>query len=206
MSNWKEHLSSIYFSVGHPGSYTGPETLYGSHLHAWPSQTKWRLQIHVGRHWYFLQLCPLSTCQKQKRRRCPTSFTTCIIRNKKTSHNQQIVAQNFVVKKVHLRDQQIHHFYALNTETKANYSERLIKTLKHKLFRYIMKNRTERYVDVLQDVVHGYNHTVHRSLGDKPSVITKAKEGEIVYNNTFWDNLTPNLRNSVRKTGDTGLK
>ena len=90
------------------------------------------------------------------------------------------MTQNFVVKKVntYLRDQQIHHFYALNTETKANYSERLIKTLTHKLFRYMMKNRTQRYVDVLQDVVHSYNHTVHMSLGDKPSVITKAKEGE----------------------------
>ena len=45
----------------------------------------------------------------------------------------------------YLRDQNIHHFYALNTETKANYAERLIKTLKHKLFRYMMKHRTQRY-------------------------------------------------------------
>ena len=66
--------------------------------------------------------------------------------------------------KIYLRDQHIHHFYALNTETKANYSERLIN-------RYMMKNRTERYVDVLQDVVY-------RSLGDKPSAITKNEEGE----------------------------
>ena len=42
-----------------------------------------------------------------------------------------------------LRDQNIHHFYALNSEPKANCSERLIKTLKHKLFRYMMKNRTQ---------------------------------------------------------------
>ena len=33
----------------------------------------------------------------------------------------------------YLRDHNIHHFYALNTDTKANYAERLIKTLKHKL-------------------------------------------------------------------------
>ena len=42
-----------------------------------------------------------------------------------------------------LKSQNVHHFYALNTETKANYAERLIKTLKHKLFRYMMKNRTQ---------------------------------------------------------------
>ena len=78
----------------------------------------------------------------------------------------------------YLRDQHIHYCYALNTETKANYSERLIKTLNHKLLRYMMKNRTERYIDVLQYVVYNYNHTVHRSLEDTPSAISKNKEGE----------------------------
>ena len=38
----------------------------------------------------------------------------------------------------YLKSQNVHHFYALNTEMKANYAERLIKTLKHKLFRYMM--------------------------------------------------------------------
>ena len=45
--------------------------------------------------------------------------------------------------------QSVHHFYALNSKTKANYAERLIKTLKHKIFRYMMKNRTQRYVGAL---------------------------------------------------------
>lgn len=78
----------------------------------------------------------------------------------------------------YLHSQNIHHFYALNTETKANYAERLIKTIKHKLFRYMMKHRTQRYIDVFQDIVHSYNHTVHRSLGRTPASITKGNEGE----------------------------
>ena len=78
----------------------------------------------------------------------------------------------------YLGGQNIHHFYALNTETKANFAERFIKTLKHKLFRYMLKNRTRRYVDALQDMVYSYNHTVHRSLGDKPASITEHNEGE----------------------------
>ena len=44
----------------------------------------------------------------------------------------------------YLQGQNIYHFYTPNTETKASYSERLIKTLKHKLFRYTMKNRAQR--------------------------------------------------------------
>ena len=78
----------------------------------------------------------------------------------------------------YLKSQNVHHFYALNTETKVNYAERLIKTLKHKMFRYMMKNRTQRYVDILQDIVHSYNHTIHCSLGATLASITKEKEGE----------------------------
>ena len=79
----------------------------------------------------------------------------------------------------YLREQRIHHFYALNTETKAGYAEILIKTLKHKLFRYMLKHNSKRYIDILQDVVHSYNHTVHNSLGTTPASITKRNEGEM---------------------------
>ena len=87
------------------------------------------------------------------------------------------LGQEFRNKQVnaYLKSQNIHHFYALNTETKA---ERLIKTLKHKLFRYMLKNRTQCYIEVLQDVVYSYNHTVNRSLGQSPASITKDNEGE----------------------------
>ena len=77
-----------------------------------------------------------------------------------------------------LKSQNVHHFYGLNTETKANYAERLIKTLKHKLFRYMMKNRMQRYIGVLQDILHSYNHTLHHSLGATLASITEEKEGE----------------------------
>ena len=42
----------------------------------------------------------------------------------------------------------------------------------------MMKNRTQRYIDVLQEIVHSYNHTLHRSLGATPASITEEKEGE----------------------------
>lgn len=77
----------------------------------------------------------------------------------------------------YLKSVKVHHIVTRN-ETKANYAERVIKTLKHKLFRYMMKKRTQRYIDVLQDIVNSYNHTVHRGLGRKPASITKANEGE----------------------------
>ena len=36
----------------------------------------------------------------------------------------------------YLKSQNVHHFNALNTETKANYAERLIKTSKHTISIY----------------------------------------------------------------------
>ena len=42
----------------------------------------------------------------------------------------------------------------------------------------MLKYRTQRYIDVLQDVVYSYNHTVHRCLGQSPASITKDNEGE----------------------------
>ena len=78
----------------------------------------------------------------------------------------------------YLKEREIHHFYALNTETKANYVERVIKTLKHKLFRYLLKHNTKRYIDILQDVVYSYNHTIHRSIGRSPASVSDLNEGE----------------------------
>ena len=42
----------------------------------------------------------------------------------------------------YLQGQNIRHFYALNTEAEANDSERFIKTLKHKLFIYVVFTET----------------------------------------------------------------
>jgi transposase InsO family protein len=77
----------------------------------------------------------------------------------------------------YLKERDVRYFTAYN-ETKANYAERVIKTLKHKIFRYILKNQSYRYKDVLQDLVTSYNRTVHRSLGATPESITVDDELE----------------------------
>ena len=42
----------------------------------------------------------------------------------------------------------------------------------------MLKNRTQRYIDILQDAVYSYNRTIHQSLGKPPTNITKDNEGE----------------------------
>lgn len=65
----------------------------------------------------------------------------------------------------YLDDQNIEHLYAQNTEIKANYAERVIKTIKTKLYRFITYKQNYRYVDHLQDFAVNYNATYHRTIG-----------------------------------------
>jgi len=36
------------------------------------------------------------------------------------------------------------------------------------MYRYFIARNTRRYVDVLPDLLHSYNHTYHRSIGMAP--------------------------------------
>lgn len=84
--------------------------------------------------------------------------------------------------KKYLKKEDIHVFYTLNKQTKANYAERVIRTLKERIYSYFMEKQTYRYIDVLQDIVHSYNNTPHQSLdGITPASVTKRNEDEIRY-------------------------
>lgn len=71
------------------------------------------------------------------------------------------------------------HLMLTNNLTKANYAERGLKTIKSKIFRYMMSKQTHKYVDVLQDLVKAYNNTKHSSLGRPPSQVNEENEGEV---------------------------
>ena len=70
------------------------------------------------------------------------------------------------------------NLFHTNNDKKACYAERCIRTIKEKLYRYLITNNTRRYIDVLQDIVKSYNHTVHRSLGIAPADVTEENEDE----------------------------
>ena len=70
--------------------------------------------------------------------------------------------------------------YTTKNETKANYAERVIRTLKGLMYRYFLHNQTYQYLDKLSDLVHTYNLRPHRGLkGKKPINISKQNEKEI---------------------------
>ena len=72
----------------------------------------------------------------------------------------------------------IHH-YSIKTKMKASVVERFIRTIKSKLERYFVQNKTKRWVDVLQQFIHNYNNTPHRSIGMPPSKVTDNNASDV---------------------------
>ena len=75
--------------------------------------------------------------------------------------------------------------YNTFNETKASIVERLIRTLKTKMWRYFTAKKTMRYIDVLPDLVYSYNHSVHRSIKTKPAQVTADNEKQVWH--TLYD-------------------
>lgn len=78
-----------------------------------------------------------------------------------------------------LTDRNIKHFYSQNTEVKANYAERAIKTIKTRIYRYMTFKQSDRYIDRLQEFARGYNKTYHRTIDTKPELVKPNNEEEV---------------------------
>ena len=79
-------------------------------------------------------------------------------------------------------DIELHNTY---NETKASVVERLIRTLKTRMWRYFTGKKTIRYIDTLSDLVYSYNHTVHRSINKKLADVTVDNEKQVWH--TLYD-------------------
>jgi len=87
-----------------------------------------------------------------------------------------------------LKKENILYFNTQNMEIKASVVERVIQTLKHKLYKYFTFKNTLNYLNVLQDIVNSYNDTFHSSIKEKPRLVTLENEDQI------WHNLYDKTR------------
>ena len=69
--------------------------------------------------------------------------------------------------------------YNTYNETKASVVERVIRTLKTRMWRYFTAKKTMRNIEVLQDLVDSYNKSKHRSIQKKPMNVTQKNEREV---------------------------
>ena len=77
--------------------------------------------------------------------------------------------------KEYLADHEI--YQVTRNEKKANYAERVIQTLKKKIYKYLYYHKAHKYIGLLQELVEGYNESYH--LGIKRAPITINKENEL---------------------------
>ena len=91
--------------------------------------------------------------------------------------------------------------YNTYNETKASIVERLIRTLKTKMWRYFTAKKTLRYVDMLQDLLYSYNHSVHRSIKTEPVSVTLENEKK-VWHTLYSDHTEEKTPKYKFKIGD----
>ena len=65
------------------------------------------------------------------------------------------------------------------------------RTLKTRMWKYFTAKNTRVYIDILQDIVHGYNNSYHRSIGQAPALVSLLNVGQVrrkLYGNS-WTKL-----------------
>ena len=73
----------------------------------------------------------------------------------------------------------IKHYTSENEDIKAAVVERFNRTLKNKMWRYFTYAKTQKYIDVLNELLDSYNNTYHRSIGMTPNEVNINNMNEI---------------------------
>ena len=86
------------------------------------------------------------------------------------------------VKKL-FKDHNVRYVTTQNPDVKASVVERVNRTLKTRMWRYLTHKNTLRYIDVLSKLVSSYNRTPHRSLGNgfSPADVVNSKKKATVF-------------------------
>ena len=110
----------------------------------------------------------------------------------------------------------IFHSYGINhystptkTKWKASVAERVIRTIKSRLFKYFKADKTTNWVDILPEFTKNYNSTPHSSHGFPPEDVT-SENRDIVYKKLYPQNTLTivcklKIGDKVRKIRDKTL-
>jgi Integrase core domain len=84
----------------------------------------------------------------------------------------------------------INHYFAYDDKTGAPTAERVLRTIKGRIWRYMTANQTRNYLKALSDIVHTYNHTSHRSIGMAPADV-KLEHTQLLRERLYPDEECP---------------
>lgn len=114
----------------------------------------------------------------------------------------------------YLRRNKIIHFSTFQKDIKAGMVERFNRTLRKMLHMYLEANQTERYIDTLSDILHGYNTRKHAAFKHKysPEEINRLQNGPDekkiaeIYKLLYGDYLAQRQKAFTFNIGDVVLK
>lgn len=115
--------------------------------------------------------------ERQERNFRCQSFSEIFLEGRVPKRIRTDKGQEFQTREVQnvLNDYKILHLYAQN-ETKAAIAERVIKTMKTRIYRFMTYQQTYEYTDKLQTFVQSYNNTYHRTTGMAPKSVNNGNE------------------------------
>ena len=113
----------------------------------------------------------------------------------------------FISKEVQLLLKKYNIGYATtNSIHKASIAERVQRTIKMKMSKYFTLHNTHQYINILDDLVNAYNHSVHSTVCSSPYAISydsvspcNIKE-DVIVNNKQMFNVGDHVRVSKAKT------
>ena len=118
---------------------------------------------------------------KNKSGQALTEAFSNLFQQRKPAHLQTDKGKEFLNSSVQklIKEYKINFYTSENEDVKAAVAERFNRTLKTKMWKYFTHKNTMRYIDVLDDLLHSYNNTFHRTIKMTPSEVNAQNEEEI---------------------------
>ena len=106
--------------------------------------------------------------------------------------------KEFLNKNVHalLNGLNIELWTSENEDIKASIVERFNRSMKGRMYKYFTAVNTFRYMDVLAELVHGYNNTKHRSIGMTPAEVTI--ENQVLVRQKLYGMISPQSKEKYK--------
>ena len=101
-----------------------------------------------------------------------------------------------------LEKNHINHF-STYSDKKAAIVERFNRTLKSRMYKYFTQNETRRWIDIIQQLVNGYNNAYHSTIKMTPTEASKLENAEIVWWNIYGAYVTADYGVARFKNGQT---
>ena len=86
--------------------------------------------------------------------------------------------------------------------SKANYAERVIRTLRLRLARAWRNKHSHNWITILPEIVHSYNNTFHRTIKMSPSEALNTDDVRLWNIQYKTDNQNDNIKKTSLKIGD----